>query len=435
MSQSPSRARMRLEQLFRDTVARLDPGPRVRRAILDLPWPAERAVVVALGKAAATMFAGARAGLSERGMHLVGAAVVAPGPARERASDTFQVAVGSHPVPDNRSVRAAELLVHTVRSASPRDEIIALVSGGGSALAALPAPGLSLADKVRVTRALAERGAPIATVNTVRKHLSAIKGGQLAAAAPVPITTLVVSDVVGDELATVASGPTIADSTSFADASAAIESWLGWSSVPASVQAHMRAGVAGRIADTPSAQRPGDRALLLAGTDTLIDTALACARARGWQAQVVGRALTGDVVQVADRLLSSIMKLVDNRPSEAVCLVAGGEPTLTLPDTYGRGGRAQHLALHLAGALAKAACNAPVQVLIAGSDGIDGNSDGAGAIVDGTTWARLKAVGVDPERALRECDSARALAAIDAQVVTGPTGVNHADLMIVTHGL
>lgn len=452
-----------LEQLFRDTLARLDPCARVEQALAELPLTAASAVVVALGKAALPMFEGARRNLAARGLPIVASVVVTPAAggggrsARAPISAPHTLIHSSHPVPDERSMYAARELLRAVREAPPSAEILALISGGGSALAALPAPGLTLADKVATTDALAASGAPIDELNVVRKHLSAIKGGRLATNAARPVTTLVASDVVGDDLATVASGPTIADPSSYADAIAILDRRLPtWQNVGRdggqgdrqAVRAYLEQGRLGHIDDTPARARPGDRALLVAGTDALIDAAADAASERKWHARVVARGVTGEVASVAEQLLAHAERLSaawsadevsggrpPGRTRAPVCLLAGGEPTVTLPRQRGRGGRAHHLALYLARALHNRPHLGDIEILIAGSDGVDGNSEAAGAIVDARTWSQLQALGIDGERALRQCDAGSALAAVGASVVTGPTGVNHADLMVVAAGI
>jgi glycerate 2-kinase len=308
-------------------------------------------------------------------------------------------------------------------------EILALISGGASALMALPAPGLGLDDKIAAVSAVYASGASIHDLNTVRKHLSAIKGGRLAAIAPVPILTLVSSDVVGDDLATVGSGPTVPDPGTFAHACHVVASTAGWNRVSPAVRTYLEQGAAGQVAETPALPRPGDRAVLVAGTDALLDQAVAAAACAGMTAKIFLRGITGDVADVARLVAAQARRIEAARPGDAHVFVAGGEPTITLPEPCGIGGRAQHLALLLARDLAP-----DLTVLVAGSDGIDGNSEAAGAVIDGSTWEALRAAGLDPERALAERDAFSALRAVGATLVTGPTGVNHADLILIAAG-
>jgi len=416
-----------LAGLFTAVVARLDPAPRVAAAVAG--EAAQRVRVVAIGKAAAGMARGAIGALGER---IVGGVVVGTGDRRRATGDRRQATgrmrwvQGGHPVADGESERGGRMVLAEV--GGDADLVLALISGGGSAMAAVPADGLSLADKNAAVAAVMAAGAPIGDINCVRKHLSAIKGGRLAAAAAAPVLTLVSSDVVGDDPATVASGPTVPDPTTFAGAGAAIERWVGRGGGPSAVRARLEAGRAGRIDETPKRARPGDRVHLIGGLGALTAAAAAEATARGWRVEELGADLAGDVSLVAERLAAVAGRLAG--AGSPVCAVAAGEPTVRLPERPGPSGRAAQLALLVARAIA----GLEVRVLCAGSDGIDGRSAAAGAIVDGGTWAACRAAGLDPEDALRRADAARVLAAAGAALVTGPTGVNHADLMVIAAG-
>jgi hydroxypyruvate reductase len=345
-----------LRRLLDRVLAACDPAAATARALaaLGLDRPAW---IAAVGKAAPAMAVGARDRLDVRG-----ALVVAPDGTDARGLDVVRAA---HPVPDARSEAAGRALLAFARAVPPGDVMVALVSGGASALAAVPRAGLSLAEKVARVQALAASGAPIAELNRLRASLSAIKGGRLAAACPGRVVTVVVSDVVGDDPAVVGSGPTV----------------------------------------------PCDTVVVASG---VADLARAAAAVTG--GAVVDAALTGDVEEVAGRVAAAIR-------DGAGWMIWAGEPTVRLPPRPGRGGRARQQALLVARALA----GVPGwRLLVAGSDGVDGTGDAAGAIVDGATWGRL----TDPQGALDRCDAGGALGAIGAEVVTGPTGVNHADLLV-----
>jgi hydroxypyruvate reductase len=451
---APAQRRAWLRAIFADTLARLDPAARTEAALAAMAWPAPSAaaaapgptapvIVVAAGKAAPAMAAGALRHLARSGAARGVAGVVVgagdAGATAPAACAPLAFYAGSHPVPDARSITAARAVLATVQRAPAHAAILALVSGGASALMALPAPGIALADKVATVRAVAASGADIHALNTVRKHLSAIKGGQLAACAAAPVTTLVASDVMGDDLAAVGSGPTVPDPTTFAGARAIVAAALGWAAVPASVRAHLDAGCAGQRAETPKRARPGDRAVLVAGTAALLQAARDACRGRAGQGDAPGwidiidggaRALAGDVAGVADRLVrqAHALEAAAAASRARACWVGGGEATIALPPRPGVGGRAQHIALLVARAIAG---TRHVSVLVAGSDGIDGNSPAAGAIIDGRTWDAVRAAGHDPAAALARCDAFPALDAAGATLRTGPTGVNHADLALI----
>ncbi len=396
-----------LRALFRRTIDSLDSSALVRDYLLGetLVGPV---TVLALGKAAVPMAMGARQALGTAIMREV---VVAP----EIPGDATRWRVGDHPVPGPRSEQAAQALLEAATAS--QGCVLALISGGGSALAALPCEGLGLADKAALLQRIYAAGADIGELNVVRKHLSALKGGQLAAVASVSITTLVISDVVGDCLSTVASGPTCPDLSTFGQALRIVHSY--WEEASGPALAVLEAGARGERPETPKAIRGGDRCVLLAGIDALVDCAMEEAKRAGHDSRRL-RTMHGDVEEVADELLAAT-----TRPG---LWTGGGEPTIVLPSSPGVGGRAQHLALLLAKRIAG---DPSIDVLVAGSDGNDGNSLAAGAVVDGDTWERVRATGTDPQAALESRDSASALASVDAQITTGPTGINHADLVLL----
>ncbi len=406
--------RAALVALFGDVVGALDPAERVAAAVRARLPAGTRVRLLAVGKAAAAMALGATSALGDR---LAGGLVVAPAVAD--LPPGLELQIGAHPRADARSEAAGRALLGAA-SAGGADRVLMLVSGGASALAELPAPGLALADVQSLVDRLMAGGAPIADLNAVRKHLSALKGGRLAAAAAAPVLTLVCSDVVGDDLATVGSGPTVPDPTTYADAVAACARWAADATGPA--RDHLDAGARGELGETPKQVRPGDEAMLVAGLATLVDEAAAASLHHlGRPAERVAQPLVGPVEAVAAQVADWL-----RRPGPRV-VVAGGEPTVTLPPAPGVGGRARQLALLVAGALAG---RPGWTLLVAGSDGIDGTADAAGAVVDGGTWARVRAAGIDPDRALAACDAGTALAAAGDALVTGPTGVNHADLVV-----
>jgi glycerate 2-kinase len=302
---------------------------------------------------------------------------------------------------------------------------VALLSGGASALLCAPADGLGLADKQAVTRALLDAGADIASFNTVRKHCSRVKGGGLARAAAdaAGCWTLVLSDVVGDDLATIASGPTVGDPTTFADALAALAR-LGVTP-PRAVADRLRRGAAGEIAETP---KPGDPVFarvhtrLAGGNGDAVAAMAAEAGRRGYAVVVQRELLTGDAADAGARLAAALLAAPGREP---IAIVAGGETTVRARPG-GVGGRSQHLALAAAAALA----GTGAVLLAAGTDGVDGPTGAAGGCVDGETTARARAAGVDVADALAATDSHRALEATGDLVVTGPTGTNVADVVV-----
>jgi hydroxypyruvate reductase len=293
-------------------------------------------------------------------------------------------------------------------------------------LLAAPVAPLTLADKQAVTRLLLQAGADIAALNAVRKHCSRLKGGGLlrTAARAAGVWTFVLSDVLGDDLATIGSGPTVADPTTFADALAVLDRFGLRPAIPAAVRGHLEAGARGEVAETV---KPGDPALarsrtvVVGNNGTAVEAARRAAQALGY-ATVVLPPLVGDAAE-GGRTIAA--RLQAHPGGQALAFIAGAEPTVQVVPG-GRGGRAQHLAL----AAALALDDTPSVVLAAGTDGIDGPTDAAGALIDGTLAARARARGLDLETALAGTNSYPVLAALGALLRTGPTGTNVSDLVV-----
>jgi glycerate 2-kinase len=378
-------------------------------------------VVVGAGKAAIAMTRAVAGVVRDR---LEAGLVIVPHGAGGEAGPVA-VAFGGHPVPDAAGAAATARLLALVRDAGPGTLVVFALSGGASSLLVAPAAGLTADDEAGVSRALLASGADIAAMNAVRKHCSAIKGGGLARAArgAAALWTLALSDVAGDDPAVIGSGPTVPDPTTFADAAAVLARWLAPGDVPPAVAAHVAAGVARRVPDTA---KPGDPAfaravtVVVGGNCDAVDAAARAACARGYAVDVVPEPIAGDAADAGRALAARLRAAPRERPA---AVVAGGEPTVRVRPG-GRGGRAQHLALAAASALA----GEPAVLLAAGTDGVDGPTDAAGACVDGGTIAR--AAGVDPERALAATDSHRALLASGDLLRTGPTGTNVADVVV-----
>jgi hydroxypyruvate reductase len=329
-------------------------------------------------------------------------------------------------VPDERGLAASQRLLGLARSAREDDLVLFLVSGGGSALTPAPTPPVTLAEKQDVTRLLLAAGAPIEELNAVRKHLSGFKGGQLARAAwPATVLTLALSDVIGDPLDVIASGPTAPDPTTYATALEILERRRIFVRTPVSVLDRIEAGLRGEVEETP---KPGDPIFgrvtsLIIGNNALVtDAARATAARLGYRPHFLTRELHGEARGVARELVERARAL-----EPPACLVAGGETTVTVRGK-GRGGRCQELALAAALELHG---GEGLTVLAAGTDGTDGPTDAAGAIIDADTVARGHAGGADAQRALADNDAYHYLRTSGDLLVTGPTNTNLLDLYVV----
>jgi glycerate 2-kinase len=391
-----------------------------------------RVVVVAVGKAAV--------GMAQAAAQILGDAMdsglVVTNATAELAG--FSVLETGHPLPDARGVDAALAVEKRVRQLVRDDLLIVLLSGGASALLPAPAPGITLADKTTVTAQLLRAGATIHELNTVRKHLSRLKGGGLArAAGPARLLCFALSDVVGDDLSTIASGPTVPDPTTFADALAILGARGLRRAAPAAVRRHLEAGARGRLPETP---KPGDAAFarattIVIGSNSLsLDAAAREARRHGLRTVLLTARLEGEAREVSQALTAILRECAESgRPVPApVCLLAGGETTVTVRGG-GRGGRNQELVLGAVPALASFPRHAVVASLA--TDGIDGASEAAGAVADQQSQSRARGLGLAPPSAfLAQNDSRSFLATLGDLIVTGPTGTNVADLTVLLAG-
>lgn len=399
----------------------------------------ERVFVVAFGKAAVPMADELTRLLGDA---IAGGVVIPPaGTPAEAAHPRLETMPASHPLPDERSVAAARRALGVVGDAGEKDLVFVLVSGGGSALLCLPAEGVTLGEKAGLTSALLRAGASIRELNAVRKHLSGIKGGRLAAAArPASLVSLVVSDVTGDDLGTIASGPTHWDGTTFAEARAVLEKYGLWDGAPPGVRRVLRDGEAGRLAET---LRPEDPAFACASTFIIGNnrSALEAARAEaerlGFETLILTDADEGEARTAARRYLSFLDAFVCSL-SRRLCFLAGGELTVTV-EGDGLGGRNTEFVLAAiediaAGRSAEGLCprfDRPAPGWLAasvGTDGRDGPTDAAGAWADAGILARAREAGLVPAEFLRRNDSYRFFERAGGLVVTGPTGTNVMDI-------
>ena len=339
---------------------------------------------------------------------------------------------GGHPVPSVESERAGRLALGLARSARPDELVLFLFSGGASALMAVPARGLTLEDKQRTTERLLRSGADIYTLNAVRKHLSAIKGGQLGVATS-HSRTLAISDVPGEDLSVIASGPTVADASTFQEAVEAIRRWGGFEAFPERVVSHLARGAEGTLPETP---KPHDgrlafgAAAVVGSRHDAMQGASDAASARGYDVIRMEVAVVGEARVSAHTYLDKITGRMSARGPVArpTCVVSSGETTVRVTGC-GRGGRNQEFALALVDRMGL--LDPPVVLASLGTDGVDGPTDAAGAIVDSSSAARARESGLDPARFLGDNNAYAFFAAIGDLINTGPTGTNVGDLQVM----
>jgi len=413
--------RAMLRRLFDTATAAVSPA-RVMPRILPAPQLGKVALI-AVGKAAASMAEVALDRLLPPSAALV---VTREGHLTEKIATRqgVEVVEAGHPYPDAESIRAADRALEIAHDLEAQDHLLVLLSGGGSALLAAPADGLSLADKQATTRALLESGATIAEINCVRKHLSRIKGGRLAlAAGPARVTTLIISDVPGDDPSFVSSGPTVADHTTLEMARDILRKYA----VP------MPTAVL-RALEDPANETPPADSLGLAGVETqIIARARDALTAAGKEATAAGYLVTdlGDQLQAEARHLGASHAALARRLSvdgKARAIISGGETTVAVQNSEGKGGRNLEYLLGLAIALD----GAPgISALACDTDGIDGTEDAAGAIVVEDTLDRARELGLDPAEYLRTNNAYTFFAALGDLVVTGPTRTNVNDFRVI----
>lgn len=409
-----------LRHLFEVAVAAADPQRCVPPHLP--PPPSGRTIVVGAGKAAAAM---ARTVEQHWPDPLTGLVVTRYGHAGP--TERIEVIEAAHPVPDEAGMRAAGRILALARDARADDLLLVLISGGASALLTLPAKGLSLADKQRVNDALLRSGATIDDINCVRKHLSAIKGGRLAAAAmPARVVTLLISDVPGDSPSVIGSGPTVADPSTLAEARAVLERYH--IEVPPAVRAHL----ADPANETP---KPGEPCcenvtnILVAAPSAALQAAAEAARQAGVEPIILGDAIEGEARDVAAIQAGLAREAAAARPPGAPprLLLSGGETTVTVRGS-GRGGPNCEFALALAIALDG---HPGIYAIACDTDGIDGSEDNAGALIDPGTLARAAQQGLNPRAFLADNDAYDFFAALGDLVVTGPTMTNVNDFRAI----
>jgi glycerate 2-kinase len=442
-------ARANLLRIYAAAVAAADPGRVMGRAlngeleggdkIKELTNQASGFRLIAVGKAAEGMAAEAVRCL---GSQIRGGIVIGPKPNKDSAPaaligqpflnypERLRVMHGAHPLPDASSEAAGRAALAVAATVQRDESLLVALSGGTSAMMAVPARGVTLSDKIAVTAVLMRAGAGIRELNVVRKHLSAIKGGGLLSAVPpeVPVIVVILSDVPGNDLGTIGSGPLAADSSTYSDAIGVLKRRRVWGKVPEPVRDHLERGAAREL---PETMKPDDPALervttLIAGENrTSVEAAATAAASLGYRVER-WRELAGEANDTGRELGDYLAALPNDQP---VAVVAGGETVVTVTGG-GRGGRSQQAALAAAIELNQTAKERRILAMFAGTDGVDGPTDAAGAIISPGTVARAIEGGFDPAAALANNDCYRLFAGLGDLVITGATGTNVADIMV-----
>jgi glycerate 2-kinase len=401
-------------------IAAVDPGDLVRSA-LDRHRVDGDVSLIAVGKAAGSM---ASAALGVIGPSVRRGVIISPDPVTIDAN-AIACFVGGHPIPNERGAEGARAVLEVVESLRADETLLCLISGGASALTTLPASGISVDDVASATTLLLRAGAPIEQLNCFRNHIDQLHGGRLASlAVPARVVAFVLSDVVGDSLATIASGPTVADPTTIADAIAVCRSCGVWDRLPASIRLHLESA-------TDESPKSGDPRLrhaenyVIGSNVTAAAAACSQAQALGYAARIVTTSLTGEA-SVAGAEIVKAARDECARVGERVALIYAGETTVTVHGT-GTGGRNQELVLGAAIAMD----GVPgIAVVSLGTDGVDGPTDAAGAVADGDSISKARSHGLDARAALAANDTHTFWKSIGALVRTGPTGTNVMDIIV-----
>lgn len=394
----------------------------------------EQVITIGAGKAVASMAMAIEEifnGLLNRGIIIVKYG-------HTKSLGTFMQIEASHPIPDTSGLRGTEIILDVLKDTTEKTLVICLLSGGASSLLVAPASGITLDEKMKVTALLLQKGAAIEEINSVRKHISRIKGGRLAKLIyPAKLLAFVLSDVIGNRLDVIASGPTVPDKTSFSDAMYIIEKYDLCDRLPQSVLEHLEKGLKGEVEETPKGKETffnNTKTLIIGGIENALAAAREKALSMGYETEIFTSRLQGEARDAAHFLArKSIEYDRSNRSRGRQCLLAGGETTVTVKGN-GIGGRNQELALAFAIEIEGLR---GFLMLSSGTDGTDGPTDAAGAIVDGETTGIAKRYGLDPVKYLEDNDSYNFFKRLDIlsgnnyQFITGPTGTNVMDLQIV----
>ena len=431
-----------LADLFRAAVTAVAPDRAVRAALAsDPPEPKRRVHIVALGKAAHPMAAAAVAALEARGQSPAGGLLVVPEPAPAPHA-ALDVVTGDHPEPGTGSLLASQALAAAAARVAPGDEVWVLLSGGTTSLVGAPVPGITPGELAQLYRILLASGLDIHAMNQVRKRFTRWSGGRLATSLyPARVKNFTISDVIGDDLASIGSGPCVPDETTAAEVRSILTRAELWEKIPESMRRLVAAVERGEQPETP---KPGDPGLghtttrVIASNRLALEAARSRAEALGLTASIEDTALAGEAASIGQRLATTLVNYAAP-PAPAqdalhtplhnhAALIWGGETTVTLGTNPGLGGRNQELALAAARRLHQS--DRPVTLLAAGTDGRDGPTDAAGAFADQTTWRRISAARRDPGADLTRHNAYPALDAAGDLFRTGLTGTNVMDVVV-----
>jgi glycerate-2-kinase len=431
----PLYRREEIVTLFREALRAADPSEAVRRYTGKILSVCEnegfqKLIVVGFGKAASPMLKAIMGDLGEKVRE--GIIITKYGHADQRdRSDIIKVHEAGHPLPDENGVKGTREVITLLKKADRNTLVVCLVSGGGSALLVSPWNGIGLQEKQKTTELLLNAGADIFELNTVRKHISEVKGGRLAEiACPAGLISLILSDVIGDRLDVIASGPTAPDRTTYRDAIRIIERYRLSDAVPRIIMDTLIRGTKGMFPETPKESSPIFQRvenIIVGSNRKAIDAAKAKAVTLGFETSIISAEIQGEARSIGKWLARKAVELKASAgQGRRICLISGGETTVTVRGS-GKGGRNMELALSFA---VEMEGKGGITFLSAGTDGTDGSTDAAGAVVDGETVRKARSLGMNPEDYLENNDSFHFFEKVGGLLITGPTGTNVMDIQI-----
>lgn len=387
----------------------------------------KKLIVIGAGKASVKMALAVEAKLSE----LIDEGMIITTYGQGAKLKKIKVYESGHPLPDRNGLKATAELINLLKQLDKNTLVLFLLSGGGSSLLVSPAREITLADKIKTIELLLKSGADIVEMNTVRKHLSNVKGGLLAKIAyPATMISFIISDVLNDRLDVIASGPASPDPSTFSDALKIIEKYNLLNRLPVKILSHIKKGIQGVIPETPKKNDrifKNVRNIIIANNKIALESAKKCAEVYGCDAKIITHSLSGEAKIAGEKLAVMAIDHLRKARKKPLCLISGGETTVQVRGA-GKGGRNQELALAFA---QKIAGIKGIALLSAGTDGIDGNTDSAGAIVDGDTIPIAERLGLNPQKYLENNDSYNFFKQAGGLFITGPTGTNVMDVQVV----
>ena len=425
-----------INKIYLSSLDKLNPSHIVEKTIFEsgiLEENFERIFPIAFGKAALTMMDGLCNVLySHSNVNIYQKPIVVTSKSQSNINTKIDINlfISSHPTPDEISIKSSKAVIDYLNQSKKNDLVIFLISGGGSSLLSLPSNNISLDDKIKLTNLLLKTGCSIDEINTIRKHVSDIKGGRLAEfALPSTCYSYIISDVIGDDISSIASGPTIEDMTTFSDAHKILLKYNLFEKIPSSIKSHINKGLVGNIPETPKKLNNINNSIICSNSIMKKESASAASEL-GYKTTVCPFTFTDEAKKDALNLIKFSLNTIESTPNQKIAIISGGETVVNIIGN-GEGGRNQEFALSFLSGIESIQKDFDWILLSVGTDGIDGPTDAAGGIIDDSSILKLKNQNLNIQRYLDNNDSYNFLKKIDSLYKTGPSGTNMADIQIL----